>query len=117
MNPQPPDETQHPGQTEHQTLLVSVAAEAATDEEARMKQIGAHIGQGWEVIQAIPVSGEEAGPGGASEDFMRFQVTVRRQIDADNVIVGADRGGAADLKDVGQVSAAFDGPINEDDEA
>lgn len=111
MNPQPPDETKHTTQTEQQTLLVSVAADASTDEEARMKEIGAHVGQGWEVIQAIAVSGGEAGPGGASEDFMRYQVTVRRQIDADNVIVGADRGGAADLKDVGQVSGAFDGPL------
>ncbi len=51
---------------------------------------------------------------------MRYQVTVEREIDSSNVIVDADRGGAADLKDVGQVSAAFDGPIAEqgpDDES
>ena len=119
MNPQPPDETKHPTQTEQQTLLVSIAADTDASEDARMKTIGAKVGQGWEVIQAIPVSGEEAGPGGASEDFMRYQVTVRRQIDADNVVVGADRGGAAGLADVGQVSAAFDGPLPDegDDDA
>ena len=91
--------------TEQQTLIVSVNADA--DDEARMQQIGAKIGGGWRVIQAVMLSGEEAGPGGASEDFMRLQVTVEREIDDQNVIVDADRGGAADLKDIA-ATAAFD---------
>ena len=95
-------------QKEQQTLLVSVNVEETDGVDAHLNQIGQKVGQGWTVIQAIPLSGEEAGPGGASEDFMRYQVTVEREIDSDNVVVGADRGGAADLKDVGQVSGAFD---------
>ena len=107
-----------PMQKEQKTILVSVNVEDHDGQDARMTEIGKQVGQGWRVIQAIPVSGEEAGPGGLSEDFMRYQVTVEREIDSENVIVDADRGGAADLKDVGQVSAAFDGPIvDEDDEA
>jgi hypothetical protein len=98
--------------TEQQTLIVSVNADA--DDESRMQQVGAKIGDGWRVIQTIILSGEEAGPGGASEDFMRLQVTVEREIDDDNVVVDADRGGAADLKDVA-VTAAFD-EIGDDEE-
>jgi 8-oxo-dGTP pyrophosphatase MutT (NUDIX family) len=105
-----------PMQKEQKTILVSVNVEDHDDQDARMNEIGQRVGQGWRVIQAIPVSGDEAGPGGASEDFMRYQVTVEREVDSDNVIVDADRGGAADLKDAGQVSAAFDGPINDDEE-
>ena len=103
-------------QKEQKTLLVSVNVEEHDGEDAHMNEIGTKVGQGWKVIQAIPVSGEEAGPGGLSEDFMRYQVTVEREIDEDDVIVDADRGGAADLKDAGQVSAAFDGPLPSDDE-
>ena len=103
-------------QKEQQTILVSVNTEEHDGVDAHMTEIGRKIGQGWTVIQAIPLSGDEAGPGGASEDFMRYQVTAEREIDADNVIVGADRGGAADLKDAGQVSAAFDGPLPSDDD-
>ena len=91
--------------TEQQTLIVSVNADA--DDESRMQQIGARIGDGWRVIQTVMLSGEEAGPSGAADDFMRLQVTVERTIDDDNVVVDADRGGAADLKDVA-VTAAFD---------
>ena len=75
-------------QKEQQTLLVSVNVEEHDDEDALMNKIGQKIDGGWSVIQAIPLSGEEAGPGGASEDFMRYQVTVEREIDGDNVIVG-----------------------------
>ena len=103
-------------QKETSTLLVSVEINPEDGQDALFNQIGQKVGQGWTVIQAIPVSGGDAGPGGASEDFMRYQVTVEREIDSDNVVVDADRGGAAGLKDVGQVSAAFDGPINDDDE-
>ncbi len=102
-------------QKELKTLLVSVNVEESDGVDAHLNQIGQKVGQGWTVIQAIPLSGEDAGPGGESEDFMRYQVTVEREIDSDNVVVDADRGGAADLKDVGQVSAAFDGPINDED--
>ena len=100
-------------QKETSTILVSVNVEEHDGQEALFNQIGQKVGEGWKVIQAIPVSGEEASPGGLAEDFMRYQVTVEREIDSDNVVVGADNSGAADLKDVGQVSAAFDGPINE----
>ncbi len=93
--------------TEQQTLLVSVRVE--DDDDARMRTIGAHIGAGWRILQTIPVSGEEAGPGGHSEEFMRYQVTVEREIDDEGVIVDADRGGAADLKDVA-ATALFDPP-------
>ncbi len=103
-------------QKELQTLLVSVNVEEHDGQDQHMTEIGRQIGQGWKVIQAIPLSGEEAGPGGLSEDFMRYQVTVEREIDSDDVVVDADRGGAADLKDVGQVSAAFDGPISDEEE-
>ena len=102
-------------QTELKTILVSVNVEETDGQDQHMTEIGRQVGEGWKVIQAIPLSGEDAGPGGASEDFMRYQVTVERQIDSDNVIVDADRGGAADLKDVGQVSAAFDGPLPEEE--
>ncbi len=91
--------------TEQQTLIVSVNADA--DDEARMQTIGAKVGDGWKVIQTILLSGGEVGPGGASEDFIRLQVTVEREIDDQNVVVGADRGGAADLKDIA-ATAAFD---------
>ena len=115
--PHPPNTG--PMQKEQKTILVSVNVEDHDDQDARISEIGKKVGQGWRVIQAIPVSGEEAGPGGLSEDFMRYQVTVEREIDSDNVIVDADRGGAAGLKDVGQVSAAFDEPFADegDDEA
>ena len=104
-------------QKEQSTVLVSVNVEDHDGQDQHMTEIGRQIGQGWKVIQAIPLSGEEAGPGGLSEDFMRYQVTVEREIDGDDVIVDADRGGAADLKDAGQVSAAFDGPLpNESDD-
>jgi 8-oxo-dGTP pyrophosphatase MutT (NUDIX family) len=106
-----PTDTSSPMQKEQKTLLVSVNVEDHDDQDAQMNEIGKQVGQGWRVIQAIPVSGEEAGPGGLSEDFMRYQVTVEREIDSENVVVDGDRGGAADLKDVGQVSAAFDDPV------
>ena len=102
-------------QKETSTLLVSVEIREEDGQDALFNRIGQKVGQGWTVIQAIPVSGGEAGPGGQSEDFMRYQVTVEREIDSDNVVVGADRTAASKLKDVGQVSAAFDGPINEPD--
>lgn len=72
-------------QTERTTVIVSVNTEQ--NEEAQFKQINAHVGEGWRVIQKVPISGGGAGPGGNSEHFMRMQVTLERHIDDDNVIV------------------------------
>lgn len=75
-------------QTERTTVIVSVNTEQ--DEEAQLKQIRAHVGEGWRVVQKVPVSGGGAGPGGNSEQFMRMQVTLEREIDEDNVIEQPD---------------------------
>ena len=72
-------------QKEHTTVIVSVNTEQ--DEPAQIKQIQAQVGNGWHVIQKIPISGGGSGPGGQSEHFMRMQVTLERQIDENNVIV------------------------------
>ncbi len=77
-------------QKEQTTVIVSVNTEQ--DESAQIKQIQAQVGNGWQVIQKIPISGGGAGPGGNSEHFMRMQVTLERQIDDDNVIVQPDSG-------------------------
>jgi hypothetical protein len=98
-------------QEELSTVLVSVNVDDS--DEARIQKIENHVGEGWEVIQAIPVSGGGVGPGGASEGFLRMQVTVRRTIDADGVIQGADRTGASELP-TQPATAAFD-PPNESD--
>ena len=103
-------------QQEQKTLLVSVNVEEHDGEDQHMSEIGRQIGQGWKVIQAIPVSGGEAGPGGASEDYMRYQVTVEREIDSDNVVQGVDATKASRLKDAGQASGAFDEGIPEGEE-
>ena len=81
-------------QTERTTVIVSVNTEQ--DEPAQIKQIQAHVGEGWQVIQKIPISGGGAGPGGNSEHFMRMQVTLERQIDDDNVVVQPDADEADD---------------------
>lgn len=75
-------------QTERTTVIVSVNTEQ--DEPAQIKQIQAQVGNGWQVIQKIPISGGGAGPGGNSEHFMRMQVTLERKIDENNVIVEPD---------------------------
>ena len=93
---------------EQTTVLVSVNVE--DDETTRLQKIHAQVGQGWEVLQRIVVSGGDAGPGGESEDFLRLQVTLRRTIDADGVIEGADRTGASELS-TQPASAAFDPPF------
>jgi hypothetical protein len=72
-------------QKEQTTVIVSVNTEQ--DEAAQIKQIQAQVGQGWRVLQKVPISGGGAGPGGNSEHFMRMQVTLEREIDEDNVIV------------------------------
>ena len=73
---------------ERTTLIVSVNADA--DEETRMQHIHAQVGEGWRVVSTVPISGGGAGPGGASEEFMRLQVILERTIDDDNVIVRDD---------------------------
>lgn len=98
--------------TETQTLLVTIDTDI--EQEARFDAIGAKVGGGWRVIQAIPVSGGEMGSEGVSESFARFQVTVEREIDADNVVVGADRGKAARLAD-SAATALFDEDATTDD--
>ena len=97
--------------TETQTLLVTIDTDV--EEDARMREIGAKVGDGWRVIQAIAVSGGELGSGGASESFARYQVTVEREIDEDNVVVGADRGKAARLAD-SAATALFDEDLGDD---
>jgi hypothetical protein len=72
-------------QKEQTTVIVSVNTEQ--DEAAQLKQIQSQVGQGWRVVQKVPISGGGAGPGGNSEHFMRMQVTLEREIDEDNVIV------------------------------
>ena len=72
-------------QTERTTVIVSVNTEQ--DEDAQYKQIQAQVGEGWRVVQTVPISGGGAGPGGNAEHFMRMQVTLERQIDDNNVIV------------------------------
>jgi len=103
-------------QKELKTLLVSVNVEEHDGQDQHMSEIGRQIGQGWKVIQAIPLSGQEASPGGLAEDYMRYQVTVERAVDSDNVVQGVDGGKAARLKDVGQVSGAFDDGLPQPDE-
>jgi hypothetical protein len=77
---------------DHTTVIVSVNSE--WDEETRIQHINAQVENGWRVQQVIPISGGEVGPGGESEDFLRLQVTLVRDIDEHNVIV-TDRGRGA----------------------
>jgi hypothetical protein len=74
---------------EHTTVIVSVNAEL--DEETRMQHVNAQVENGWRVQQVVPLSGGGMGPGGESEDFLRLQVTLVRDIDEHNVVV-TDRG-------------------------
>ena len=77
---------------DHTTVIVSVNAE--WDEETRMQHINAQVEDGWRVQSVVPISGGELGPGGESEDFLRLQVTLVRDVDADNVVVtGRSEGG------------------------
>ncbi len=77
--------------TEHTTVIVSVNTDA--DEEARIERINAQVGEGWRVVSTVPLSGGGSGPGGESEDFLRLQVTLARDVDEQNVVV-RDRIGA-----------------------
>ncbi|MDX1420943.1 MAG: hypothetical protein R3181_13340 [Rubricoccaceae bacterium] len=70
---------------EHTTVIVSVNTE--WDEETRMQHVNAQVEEGWRVQHVVPLSGGGMGPGGASEDFLRLQVTLVRDIDDQNVIV------------------------------
>ena len=100
-------------QEELTTIVVSVNVDDS--EEARIEKIHQQVGLGWEVLQAIPISGGGIGPGGASEGFLRLQVTLRREVDSDGVIEGADRTGASDLP-TQPASAAFDPPFESEQE-
>jgi hypothetical protein len=70
---------------DHATVIVSVNTE--WDEETRMQHINAQVEDGWRVQHVVPISGGGAGPGGESEDFLRLQVILVRDIDEHNVIV------------------------------
>lgn len=65
--------------TERTTLIVAVDTEQ--DEEARLATIRRQVGEGWRVVQTVPLSGGGAGPGGGSETFMRLQVTLERELE------------------------------------
>ena len=84
-------------QKEQTTVIVSVNTEQ--DEDAQIKQIESQVGEGWTVLQKVPVSGGGAGPGGNSEHFMRMQVTLERTIDEQNVIVDSDADGDSEADD------------------
>jgi hypothetical protein len=64
---------------ERTTVIVSVNTEQ--DEDAQLAHIHAQVGQGWRVVHKMPIEGTTAGPGGNASDFMRFQVTVEREIE------------------------------------
>lgn len=65
---------------DHTTVIVSVNTE--WDEETRMQHINAQVEDGWRVRHVVPLSGGDLGPGGASDDFVRLQVTLVRDADA-----------------------------------
>ena len=101
--------------TETKTLLVTIDTDV--EEDARLDEIGAKVGDGWTVIQAIAVSGGELGSGGISESFARYQVTVERELDADGAPVGIDTTKAARLADSAATALFDDGvdaPADED---
>jgi hypothetical protein len=64
---------------EYQTLIVSVNEE--DDEETRFQKILRRVGEGWRVINTTPVSGGDIGPGGESDDFVRLEVLLERDVD------------------------------------
>ena len=75
--------------TEHTVVVVSVSAEA--DEQTQMQHVNAQVGEGWRVRSVTPLSGGGTGPGGESEDFVRLQVILEREIDEQNVVVRGRR--------------------------
>ena len=70
--------------TEHTTVIVSVNTD--WDEETRMEHINAQVEDGWRVRSVTPISGGGTGPGGASEDFLRLQVILERDVDDQNAV-------------------------------
>lgn len=76
------DQTPEP---RHETTTLIVSVDQTLDEDAQIAQIHRQVGEGWKVIQKVAISGGGMGPGGASEDFLRMQVTLQREIGADNV--------------------------------
>jgi hypothetical protein len=84
------------------TVIVSVNANA--DEDARMQQIQKQVGEGWRVIQTVPLEGSTAGPGGNANHFIRLQATLQR-------IIEPNEGSA-----VGTVQPRRDNPVPDEDE-
>lgn len=80
------DQTDRTPETRHETTTLIVSVDQTLDNDAQIAHINKQVGEGWRVIQKIPISGGGAGPGGASEDFVRMQVTLQREIGPDNVI-------------------------------
>ena len=97
---------------EQSTLIVSVHVDDS--DEARIQTIQAQVGDGWRVLQAIPLSGGGLGPGGESEGFLRMQVTVEREVGPDGQPVGGERPSVADLKSE-PATALFDPPFKGED--
>lgn len=64
---------------ERTTVIVSVNTEQ--DEDAQLKNVHAQVGDGWRVVHKVPIEGSTSGPGGNSRDYMRFQVTLEREIE------------------------------------
>ena len=100
--------------TEHTTVIVSVNTE--WDEETRMEHVNAQVEDGWRVASVTPISGGGTGPGGASEDFLRLQVILARDVDAENTVVrdrGDDVPGARPeeaSRTAGEAAGDFPGP-------
>lgn len=72
-------------ETRHETTTVIVSVDQTLDEDAQIARINQQVGEGWRVVQKVPLSGGGAGPGGESEHFLRMQVTLQREIGPDNV--------------------------------
>ena len=72
-------------QARYETTTVIVSVDQTLDEDAQIAQINKQVGEGWRVVSKIPISGGGMGPGGMSEDFLRLQVNLQREIGPDNV--------------------------------
>jgi hypothetical protein len=70
----------------HETTTLIVSVDQTLDEDAQIAQINKQVGEGWKVIQKVAISGGDMGPGGGSEDFLRMQVTLQREVGADGTI-------------------------------
>lgn len=70
----------------HETTTLIVSVDQTLDEDAQIAQIHKQVGAGWKVIQKVAISGGDLGPGGGSEDFLRMQVTLQREVNPDGTI-------------------------------